>query len=120
MKHVPPNTVTQQQYSTALVQHTQNVPPGMLWGTHNITHGNSTQGNNTYSVSPPTITVQQEPNMLGEMYNVLQQIKLESGRLADSTGKHQVYQTYHMITIGIKTIVLTDQKFHHGVITLTR
>ena len=40
VKHVPPNTVTQQQYSTAHVQHTQNVPSGMLWGTHNITHGN--------------------------------------------------------------------------------
>jgi len=34
VKHVPPNTVTQQQYSTAHIQHTQNAsPPGMLWGT---------------------------------------------------------------------------------------
>ena len=79
VKHVPPNTVTQQQYSTAHIQHTQNTsPPGMLWGTHNIAHGNLAQGNNTYSLPPPLITVQQEPSMLGEMYNVLQQMKIES------------------------------------------
>ena len=64
--HVTPNTGAQQQYSTSNVQHT---PPGMLWGSHIIT-----QGNNTYSVPPPHISVQQEPNMLGEMYNVLQQM----------------------------------------------
>ena len=88
VKYVPPNTVTQQQYSTAHVQHTQHAPPGMLWGTHNITQGNLTQNNNTYSVPPPSITFQQEPIMLGEMYNVLHQIKLESDRLVDSTRKH--------------------------------
>jgi hypothetical protein len=59
--HVTSNTGAQQQYSTSNVQHT---PPGTLWGTHIIT-----QGNNTYSVPPPHISVQQEPNMLGEMYN---------------------------------------------------
>jgi hypothetical protein len=47
MNHVPSNTGIQQQYSTAHVQH---IPPGMLWGTHIITQGNLTQGNNTYSV----------------------------------------------------------------------
>jgi hypothetical protein len=78
--HVTSNTGTQQQYSTSHVQHT---PPGMLWGTHIIT-----QGNNTYSVPPPHISVQQEPNMLGEMYNVLQQMKTESDRLVESTRKH--------------------------------
>ena len=55
----------------------------MLRGTHIIT-----QGNNTYSVPPPHISVQQEPNMLGEMYNVLQQMKTESDRLVESTRKH--------------------------------
>ena len=83
--HIPPNTVTQQQYSTAHVQHT---PSGMLRGGHIITQGNLTQGSNTYSVPPPPITVQHEPNMLGEMYNVLQQMKLESDRLVNSTRKH--------------------------------
>jgi hypothetical protein len=68
VKHVPPNTVTQQQYSTAHIQHTQNIPPpGMLWGTHNITQDNLAQGNNTYSLPPPSITVQQESSMLGDM-----------------------------------------------------
>ena len=37
---------------------------------------------------PPPIAVQQEPNMLGEMYNVLQPMKLESDSLVDSTRKH--------------------------------
>ena len=37
---------------------------------------------------PPHISVQQEPNMLGEMYNVLQQMKTESDRLVESTRKH--------------------------------
>ena len=32
--------------------------------------------------------VQQEPSMLGEIYNVLQQMKLESDRLVNSTRKH--------------------------------
>ena len=32
--------------------------------------------------------VQQEPSMLGEIYNVLQQMKLESDRLVDSTRTH--------------------------------
>jgi hypothetical protein len=49
-QYVTSNTGTQQQYSTSHVQHT---PPGMLWGTHIIT-----QGNNTYSVPPPHISVQ--------------------------------------------------------------
>ena len=55
----------------------------MLWGTHIIT-----QGNNTYAVPSPHISVQQEPNMLGKMYNVLQQMKTESDRLVDSTRNH--------------------------------
>ena len=56
--------------------------------THNITQGNLAQGNNTYSLPHPPITVQEEPSMLGEMYNVLQQMKLEIDRLMDSTRKH--------------------------------
>jgi hypothetical protein len=39
-------------------------------------------------VPPPHISVRQEPNMLGEMYNVLQQMKTESDRLVESTRKH--------------------------------
>ena len=27
---------------------------------------------------------------------------------------HQAYQTYYMLTIGIKTIVLIDHQFNHG------
>jgi hypothetical protein len=68
---------------TPCITEIQHTPPGTLWGTHIIT-----QGNNTYSVPPPHISVQQEPNMLGEMYNVLQQMKTESDRLVESTRKH--------------------------------
>jgi len=57
-------------------------------GTHNITQDSLAQGNNTYSLPPPPITVQQESSMLGEMYNVLQQMKLVSDRLVDSSRKH--------------------------------
>ena len=56
--------------------------------THNITQDNLAQGNNTHSLPHPPITVQEEPSMLGEMYNVLQQMKLEIDRLMDSTRKH--------------------------------
>jgi hypothetical protein len=73
MGHLSSTCTTYTKYTTGYVK-----------GTHIIAQGSLTQGSSIYSVHPPPIMVQQEPSMLGEIYNVLQQMKLESDRLVNT------------------------------------